>query len=101
MLGFQNGTHLDRKLSNVEFFYNLGIRMMLLTYNELNALGAGCTERHDTGLSHFGVDVVKKMNELGMIVDLAHCGKKTSLGKAGPVFPQQLPGVERQSALQG
>ncbi|MDT9600813.1 dipeptidase [Sphingosinicella rhizophila] len=79
MLGFQNGTHLDRKLDNVEFFYNLGIRMMLLTYNELNDLGAGCTERHDTGLSHFGVDVVKKMNQLGMIVDLAHCGKRTSL----------------------
>jgi membrane dipeptidase len=79
MLGFQNGTHLDRNIDNVEFFYNLGIRQMLLTYNSLNALGAGCTARKDAGLSHFGVEVVEKMNELGMIVDLAHCGIETTL----------------------
>lgn len=43
MIGFQNATHLNRELANVEFFYNLGIRQMQLTYNSLNALGAGCT----------------------------------------------------------
>ncbi len=79
MLGFQNATHLARNIDNVEFFYNLGIRQMLLTYNSLNALGAGCTARKDVGLSHFGVEVVEKMNELGMLVDLAHCGIKTTL----------------------
>ena len=79
MLGFQNATQLGRKIDNVQFFYDLGIRMIQLTYNELNALGAGCTERHDVGLSHFGVDVVHKMNELGIIVDVSHSGKKTTL----------------------
>ncbi|MDX2060242.1 MAG: membrane dipeptidase, partial [Gemmatimonadales bacterium] len=68
MLGFQNGTHLNRDLRNVDFFYNLGIRQIQLTYNELNALGAGSTERSDVGLSDFGVDVVHRMNELGMLV---------------------------------
>ena len=43
MIGFQNATHLKRDLANVEFFYNLGIRQMQLTYNSLNALGGGCT----------------------------------------------------------
>jgi len=79
MLGFQNGTHLNRDLRNVDFFYNLGIRQIQLTYNELNALGAGSTERSDVGLSDFGVDVVHRMNELGMLVDLSHCGIKTTL----------------------
>lgn len=79
MLGFQNATHLDRDLRNVDFFYNLGIRQMQLTYNELNALGAGCTERVDTGLSDFGVEVVERMNALGMLVDLSHCGVRTTL----------------------
>jgi membrane dipeptidase len=79
MLGFQNGTHLDRDIRNVEFFYNLGIRQIQLTYNELNALGAGSTERVDTGLSDFGVEVVHRMNDLGMLVDLSHCGVKTTL----------------------
>ncbi len=79
MLGFQNATHLNRDLRNVDFFYNLGIRQIQLTYNELNALGAGCTERVDTGLSDFGVEVVHRMNELGMLVDLSHCGVRTTL----------------------
>ncbi len=79
MLGFQNGTHLNRDLRNVDFFYNLGIRQIQLTYNELNALGAGCTERVDAGLSDFGVEVVHRMNDLGMLVDLSHCGVQTTL----------------------
>ena len=79
LLGFQNGTHLNRVLDNVNFFYNLGIRQIQLTYNELNALGAGSTERKDVGLSDFGVAVVERMNELGMLVDLSHCGVATTL----------------------
>ncbi|MDE2805899.1 MAG: dipeptidase [Gemmatimonadota bacterium] len=79
MIGFQNATHLQRDLANVEFFYNLGIRQMQLTYNSLNALGAGCTERVDVGLSDFGVEVVEKMNELGMIVDVSHTGMRSTM----------------------
>lgn len=79
MLGFQNATHLNRDLRNVDFFYQLGVRQIQLTYNELNALGAGSTERADAGLSDFGVEVVHRMNNLGMLVDLSHCGVKTTL----------------------
>lgn len=91
MLGFQNGTHLDRDIRNVDFFYDLGIRQLQLTYNELNALGAGSTERADVGLSDFGVEVVHRMNELGMLVDLSHCGVRTTfdaieVSKKTPVF---------------
>jgi len=74
LLGFQNGTHLNRVVDNVNFFYDLGIRQIQLTYNELNDLGAGSTERKDVGLSDFGVAVVERMNELGMLVDLSHTG---------------------------
>ena len=79
MLNLQNATHLNRDIRNVDFFYNLGIRQIQLTYNELNALGAGCTERVDSGLSDFGVEVVHRMNELGMLIDLSHCGVQTTL----------------------
>ena len=91
MLVFQNGSQLDRDIDNVEFFYNLGIRSIIPTYNRLYALGAGCTARVDTGLSHFGVEVIEKMNELGIIADLAHSGFKTTMdtlevSRATPVF---------------
>ncbi|HKP29263.1 MAG TPA: membrane dipeptidase [Gemmatimonadales bacterium] len=79
LLGFQNATHLNRDIRNVDFFYNLGIRQMQLTYNELNALGAGSTERKDVGLSDFGVAVVERMNEIGMLVDVSHTGVQSTL----------------------
>jgi len=68
-----------RDLSLVEKAYERGLRSLLLTYNKTNVVGCGCTERLDHGLTHFGVEVVKKQNELGMIVDLSHCGRQTTL----------------------
>ena len=59
--------------------YDLGLRMSQLTYNSKNTIGVGCTEPTDGGLSDFGVSVVRRMNELGIIVDTAHCGRQTTL----------------------
>ncbi len=63
----------------IEPAYNLGLRMIQLTYNSMNSLGAGCTERTDAGVSHYGAKVIALMNELGIIVDTAHCGRQTTL----------------------
>jgi len=79
MLNFQNGTHLNRDIRNVDFFYELGIRHIQLTYNEMNALGVGCTERVDAGLSDFGAAVIERMNALGMVVDVSHTGFQTTM----------------------
>ncbi|MBW1713960.1 MAG: membrane dipeptidase [Deltaproteobacteria bacterium] len=68
-----------RDISLVEKAYARGLRSLLLTYNKTNVVGCGCTERLDHGLTDFGLEVVKKQNELGMIIDLSHCGKKTTL----------------------
>jgi membrane dipeptidase len=59
--------------------YNLGLRMVQLTYNTMNLIGAGCTERTDAGLSIYGAEVIAKMNDLGIIVDTGHCGRQTTL----------------------
>ncbi|MBT9142047.1 MAG: hypothetical protein DDT29_00440 [Dehalococcoidia bacterium] len=79
ILNFQNTTHIGTDLNNLDFFYNLGVRIIQLTYNMRNFVGDGCTERTDCGLSNFGVGVVKRMNELGILVDLSHCGHKTTM----------------------
>jgi len=78
VFGFQNATMLEGKVENLDGLFELGTRCIQLTYNARNLLGDGCTERTNAGLSDFGVGVVERMNELGIIVDLSHCGQKTS-----------------------
>ena len=53
--------------------------MIQLTYHETNLLGSGCWERNDCGLSNFGVDAVREMNRLGIVIDLSHVGPKTTM----------------------
>ncbi|MBS1976469.1 MAG: membrane dipeptidase [Bacteroidetes bacterium] len=78
LIGVQNSEHF-RTAEDVTKFYNWGQRVSQLTYNTRNMIGNGSTERRDEGLSDFGVSIVQKMNEVGMIVDVSHCGDKTSL----------------------
>jgi membrane dipeptidase len=59
--------------------YDLGLRMVMLTYNQWNLIGAGCTERTDAGISNYGEQVVQRLNELGILVDTGHCGRQTTL----------------------
>ena len=79
MLGFQNATMIGNSTNNLETLYKQGTRWIQLTYNTRNLLGDGCTERTDAGLSDFGIAVVERMNELGIIVDLSHCGRQTTI----------------------
>ncbi len=68
------GAILDR----VDLFYGLGVRAMGLTYNTKNFVGDGFDERTDSGLSYFGLQLVDRMNKLGMMVSIAHAGLKTA-----------------------
>lgn len=77
ILGFQNADHF-RKIEDVQYFYSLGQRVSQLTYNSANMIGCGCTEPRDTGLTDFGVEVIKEMNRLGMAVDVSHSGDITT-----------------------
>ncbi len=78
IMGIQNAAHF-RQVEDVKAFYQLGLRCCQLTYNTQNLIGSGGTERVDGGLSDFGVEIVKAMNEVGMLVDVSHCGDKTTL----------------------
>lgn len=73
----EGGDALDQDASNVEHLYSLGVRWMLPTYNQNNALGGGCLDE-DSGLTQFGRDVVSEMNRVGMVVCGSHCGAKTA-----------------------
>jgi membrane dipeptidase len=78
----QEWVSLEEELRYIEIFYQLGIRMMHLTYNRQNVIGGGVGETKDGGLSDFGRAIIKEMNRVGVIVDIAHSGWQTSLEAA-------------------
>jgi membrane dipeptidase len=78
----QDWISVEDELRYISVFFNLGIRMMHLTYNRRNVIGDGCAETANGGLSDFGRHVVKEMNRVGVIVDIAHSGWQTSLEAA-------------------
>ena len=79
ILNFQNSDHLEGDLANLDLFYDFGVRIIQLTYNPWNLAGAGCSEPGDAGLSNWGIALVRRMNEIGMLVDTGHCGHRTTL----------------------
>lgn len=79
MMNFQDAMMLEGDADNVEALHALGMRSFQLTYNYRNLLGDGCLERTNAGLSDFGVEVVERMNRVGVMVDLSHCGQQTTL----------------------
>jgi len=76
--GFQDATPLGEDINRVKIFSRFGVRIIQLTYNRRNLLGDGCLEPANAGLSRFGQQVVEKMNELGLLIDLSHCGHRTT-----------------------
>jgi membrane dipeptidase len=78
----QHWVSVEQELGYVRLFFQLGIRMMHLTYNRRNMLGDGCAETANGGLSDFGRDAIAEMNRVGVILDVAHSGWRTSLEAA-------------------
>ena len=72
-------TPIENEVDRVDILYGLGIRVMGIAYSEANALGSGLKERADGGLTDLGRAVVRRMNRLGMAIDVAHCADRTSL----------------------
>jgi membrane dipeptidase len=79
ILSFQDPYPIGQSLDNLRVFFELGVRVVQLTYNKANYIGTGCTETFDRGLTDFGKQLIKEMNRLGMIIDVSHCSKLTTL----------------------
>jgi len=78
MLTMQDSQHF-RGPDDVDEFFGLGQRISQLTYNFNNRIGSGFLENRDGGLSVFGFSIMKRMEKVGMGVDLSHCGDQTTL----------------------
>ena len=83
VFGFQNTSPFEDDIDLVEIFHTLGVRIVQLTYNVQNNVGSGCWEDDDRGVSQFfGRNVVREMNRHGLLIDISHCGLRTSLDAA-------------------
>src|SRR5438128_6373622 len=63
----------------VDVLYGLGVRLAGLTYTRKSPLGSGQNEDIDEGLTRIGREVVRRMNAVGMLIDLSHAGERTAL----------------------
>ncbi len=73
-LGMENGSPISGDLANLDYFYERGIRYITLAHSKANHISDSSydTERKWNGLSDFGKQAVKRMNELGIMVDISH-----------------------------
>ena len=78
IMGVQDADHF-RTPADVKAFYEVGQRCSQLTYNSQNLIGSGSTEREDGGVSDYGVEIIKAMNDVGMLIDVSHSGDRTTL----------------------
>jgi membrane dipeptidase len=78
LIGVEGGYSIEESLNTLEKLYNLGARYMTLTHGDSLSWADSATDSpKSNGLSPFGKQVVKKMNDLGMMVDISHVSAKT------------------------
>ena len=70
---------MGSQLHRIDVLYGMGVRLAGLTYSRKTYVGDGQYERTDCGLSDLGIEAVRRMNDLGMVVDLSHAGSRTAL----------------------
>lgn len=79
ILHCQGTALIEDEIDLLEAYHAAGLRIVQLCYNRKNLVGDGAGERTDSGLSHFGVKLVERLNALNTIVDCAHTGHRTSM----------------------
>lgn len=80
LMGIEGLRAIKKNLDWLDTFYQLGFRHASLTWNEENDLGTGAKGDESRGITEVGKTTIKKMNELGMIVDVSHANEKTFWG---------------------
>ena len=72
-------TMIEDDIDRIDVLYGFGVRVMGITYSESNGLGSGLREERDGGLTDLGRATVRRMNKVGITIDVSHCGDQTSL----------------------
>jgi len=90
VFGLEAATMIENEVDRLDVLYGFGVRQIGIAYSEANTLGSGLKERGDGGLTYFGERAVRRMNQLGMAIDISHSGDRTSMdviqASTTPVF---------------
>jgi membrane dipeptidase len=90
VFALEAATMIENEVDRLDVLYGFGVRQMGIAYSEANTLGSGLKERGDGGLTYFGERAVKRMNKLGIAIDISHSGDQTCLDTVAasdkPVF---------------
>jgi membrane dipeptidase len=79
VISLEGAAMIENELDRIDVLYGLGVRCLGIAYSEGNALGAGLKEPRDGGLTVFGRKAVRRMNKLGIAIDISHSGDQTSM----------------------
>ncbi|UQN08751.1 dipeptidase [Deinococcus sp. QL22] len=79
VVSLEGAAMIENELDRIDVLYGLGVRCLGIAYSEGNQLGGGLKEPRDGGLTTFGRQAVRRMNRLGMAIDVSHSGDQTSL----------------------
>ena len=79
VVSLEGAAMIENELDRIDILYGFGLRCLGVAYSEANALGSGLKEPHDGGLTTFGRQAVKRMNKLGIAIDVSHSGDRTSM----------------------
>jgi membrane dipeptidase len=90
VFGLEAATPIGNDLDRLDVLYGLGIRQIGIAYSDSNGLGAGLNEKVDFGLTNFGRAAVRRMNQLGLAIDVSHSSDRTGIETAeasdAPIF---------------
>ena len=78
LMGIEDGAPIEKDIDEINTFYDLGVRYIGLTWNHSNKIGTSAHDENQTGkggLTKYGIEVVKRMDELGMLIDVSHMGE--------------------------
>ncbi|MBS0220783.1 MAG: membrane dipeptidase [Proteobacteria bacterium] len=78
LMGTQDAGWVDPAFGRLQTLHQAGLRVLQVTYNQRNLLGDGCSEPADAGLSRLGCKLVAQADALGIILDVSHCGYRTT-----------------------
>jgi membrane dipeptidase len=90
VFGLEAATPIENEIERLDVLFGLGLRQIGIAYSDANALGSGLSEKVDAGLTIFGRRAVKRMNQLGLAIDISHSSDQTGIdtcrASTQPVF---------------